>query len=310
MYIGSVRFYKHLIYTFLLLIVALVVMGAYTLTNHLYYKAMARSVDKVELYYHDDVRDILFKYKNNDNLSPIPSQPTPIKPIPPLFGYQSRYPDLYSEMPKEYTSKKKVAYLTFDDGPTDLTDQILDILKEHDVKATFFVITTQGRKEVLQRIVAEGHTIGIHSHTHKYKEIYKSVDAFLDDFYEAYQTIYQSTSVKPEVFRFPGGSINAYNFSIHQEIISEMLRRGFLYYDWNVSTEDTKANIDSDGIFTIIKESVNGQDRIIILAHDSNSHTEKLNALPRIIEHIKSLGYTFESLDNKVEPIWFAYPTP
>lgn len=225
------------------------------------------------------------------------------------IGYQLKYPDLYSEIPEELIRTKKTAYLTFDDGPSVRTLEILDILREHDVKATFFVVTEDANPDILRAIVAEGHAIGVHTNTHRYREIYRSVEDFLDDFYTAYMKIYEATSVKPEIFRFPGGSINAYNRGIYQELISEMLRRGFLYYDWNVSCMDANPSIAPKEIVETIKSTVNGQDRLVILAHDSTSKHQTVEALPEIIEYIREAGYTFERFDKFVEPVVFVYPT-
>jgi peptidoglycan/xylan/chitin deacetylase (PgdA/CDA1 family) len=201
-----------------------------------------------------------------------------------------------------------VAYLTFDDGPSARTLEILDILREYGISATFFVITENSNPEILRRIVAEGHAIGIHTHSHRYNEIYKSVEDYLYDFAIAYNKIYEATSVRPRIFRFPGGSINAYNSGIYQELISEMLRRGFVYFDWNVSTMDTKSDITADEIVNNIKSTVKGQKRVVILAHDSEVRYETVKALPDIIEFLRDEGYSFETCDNDVEPIVFAYP--
>jgi len=222
--------------------------------------------------------------------------------------YQTLYPELRNDQPVIRERKSKTVYLTFDDGPSARTAEILDILKERNIKATFFVVSENNNLDILKRVAEEGHTIGIHSHSHKYKEIYKSVEAFLDDFNTCYNKIYEAASVKPQVFRFPGGSINAYNRGIYQDIISEMLRRGFLYYDWNISNQDTDKNADKAKVIESVKEGFANQDSIIVLCHDNLNKRHTVEALPEIIDFFEEKGYTFEKLDNSVEPIVFTYP--
>ena len=156
-------------------------------------------------------------------------------------AYTELYPELYAE-PADYGSDDvaKSVYLTFDDGPSERTDEILEILDRYGIHATFFVVG-QSDEEDLQRmrnIVAAGHTLAIHSFSHEYREIYSSVEAFLEDFNQIYCLIVETTGVKPQIFRFPGGSINGYNQLLYHEILSEMLRRGFVYFDWNLSNGD------------------------------------------------------------------------
>lgn len=145
-------------------------------------------------------------------------------------------------------------YLTFDDGPSARTDEILEILDKYGVKATFFVVgaNEEGDLERMQKIVAAGHTLAIHSYSHDYKKIYASVEAYLEDFNQMFCQIYEATGVKPQIFRFPGGSVNSYNVGIHQQLIAEMTRRGFVYFDWNVRQRrrrvlQNSALVDADG---------------------------------------------------------------
>ncbi|NLW00884.1 MAG: polysaccharide deacetylase [Clostridiales bacterium] len=223
------------------------------------------------------------------------------------IDYQQKYPELYSKPSNGFVHREKVAYLTFDDGPSSRTLEVLKILKEYDIKATFFVVTSNTNISLLEKIAEEGHTIGIHTNSHVYKEIYSSVEAFLDDFNTAYQVVLKETGIKPEIFRFPGGSLNAHNMGTYQEIISEMLRRGFIYYDWNISTNDSDPKLKAKDMVKIIKDSVKGQDKLVVLCHDSHHKYETVKALPEIIEFLQSQGYSFDKLDNTVEPVVFTY---
>lgn len=198
----------------------------------------------------------------------------------------------------------KTLYLTFDDGPSEEnTNAILDILKEHDIKATFFLVgeNVERYPDTAKRIAEEGHTIAIHCYNHDYEKLYKSVDSYLDDFYKAYDIVYQTTGVQAKLFRFPGGSINAYNKKVYADIIEEMTGRGFIYYDWNASLEDAVGKSTPESLITNAIESTLGRKRVILLAHDVVYNTriclgDLLEALPE---------YNFAPLTEEIVPIRF-----
>ena len=227
--------------------------------------------------------------------------------------YQNRYPNLYVENEFQFMQddEQKVCYLTFDDGPdVETTTKILDTLQQYDIKATFFVIYKDDENSNLlyKRIVEEGHTIAVHTASHDYNKIYSSVQAYLKDFNKMASHIEEITGVRPEIFRFPGGSINTYNMSIYQEIIAEMLRRGYVYYDWNVSSGDAAgAYVASDEIVENVVSGCTQQDDAIVLLHDGVGHSSTAEALPKIIEQLEKQGFCFASLDNSVEPWCFGY---
>ena len=342
-YFGSVRFFKHLIYFGMISVVSVGIFFMYSLSANAINgikgakdaSSAASGMDIDELAPEVKVMGnaLLPVIGDDENEAPEPAdtlQPTgtpdvdtgeegetvaeetaeeaPPEYSPEPIGYQLLYPDLYVEPPEEYIEEEgKVAYLTFDDGPSARTADVLDVLDEYDIKATFFVITNKLDVDMLKRVAEKGHTIGIHTHTHQYKEIYESIEAYLDDFNTAFQTIYEATSVKPEIFRFPGGSINAYNRGFYQELNSEMLRRGFVYYDWNASAGDSAPDTGSDRVYQNIVQKAGGQEKLIILMHDSQQKYASVRALPRVIEYLQSQGYSFAPLDHRVEPIVFSY---
>ena len=227
--------------------------------------------------------------------------------------YAALYPDFYAP---RWTGEKvtggRVCCLTFDDGPSANTDRILEILDEYGVKATFFVIGTSAssavNQERLRKIVAAGHTIGMHSWSHTYSKVYASVESFLEEFNRLYEWIYEVTGVYPTVFRFPGGSINNYNRGVYQEIIAEMTRRGFVYYDWNASAQD--ATVTPRAASAIAESCLRGigQDLVVVLAHDSAARTTTADALPAVIEGYRAAGYTFSALHPGVTPVNMGYP--
>ncbi len=227
------------------------------------------------------------------------------------FPYSKQYDHLYvKEEPRQVNTSKgqKIAYLTFDDGPSDNTLKILDLLKKEKIKATFFVVGHMGKeaKPILKRIVEDGHTIGIHSYSHDYDKIYGSVEAYLEDFNQMFEMVYEATGVKSTVFRFPGGSINAHNRMIYQQIISEMLRRGFSYYDWTVDSQDATRNPSVEKMMGNINASIGRQSRPVVLMHDAASKKMTVEALPKIIRAYRDAGYSFDTLDHR-EICFFPY---
>ena len=198
----------------------------------------------------------------------------------------------------------RTMYLTFDDGPSaENTPAVLDILKEHNIKATFFVIGENVRRhpEVARRIVEEGHTIGIHCNRHVYDEIYESVEAYLADFQEAYDAVYEVTGAEVKLFRFPGGSINAYNKEVYEDIIAEMTERGFVYFDWNGSLEDAVSKSTPEQLVRNAVESTLGRKKVVMLAHDIVSNT--VSCLEQLIDSFPE--YKMEPLTEEVKPIQF-----
>lgn len=199
----------------------------------------------------------------------------------------------------------KTMYLTFDDGPgAENTAKILDILKEHEIKATFFLIGENVEKypEIAKRIVEEGHTIGIHCYNHDYETLYQDVDSYVTDFEKAKQVVFEVTGVETKIFRFPGGSVNSYNKKVYQDIIAEMADRGYVYYDWNASLEDATRHNEPETLIRNACESTLGRKRVIMLAHDVVYNTTL--CLDEIIEQFPE--YRFSAIDDDTEPICFA----
>lgn len=223
--------------------------------------------------------------------------------------YTKLYPDLYAEAPPTgYKEDDGTIYLTFDDGPSENLSDILYIMNKYNIKVTFFFCggEDEASKERMKAAANAGHTIGIHSISHDYGKIYESVESYLADFYETYTNVYEATGVKPQIFRFPGGSINNYNRLVYKQIIAEMTRRGFVYYDWNVSGEDAVHDADWTSIYNNVVTGIqnNSADRAIVLLHEKQ---QTVYVLEDVIDELIANGYHFGQLDNTVKPINFSY---
>ncbi len=226
-------------------------------------------------------------------------------------AYDSLYPELYcsSTAGAVYNDDKSYVYLTFDDGPSKYTDSILYYLDRYNIKATFFVVP-DGSEECARRmkkIVDAGHTIGVHSATHDYNQIYADVESYLKDFKICYDRIYEATGVKCELFRFPGGSINDFNTETRDEIIAEMTRRGFVYFDWNVDSNDA-GGADWTEMYVGVLDQISQTNRAVVLMHDRD---DRLNTVLVLEDIIKALlenserDYKLDRLTVNTKPVQF-----
>lgn len=211
----------------------------------------------------------------------------------------------------------KVAYLTFDDGPSHNTQKILDILDEYKVKATFFVNGNRSPfgHQMYKEIVGRGHALGNHTFSHNYSTIYSSVNHFFEDFYQLENELYQVVGFKPKLVRFPGGSNNQVSRqfggqTIMYEIAWEMLNRGYVYFDWNVDSRDAQVRVQDKQVIvdSVLKGSANLQ-AAIILMHDSAPKTTTVEALPEIIEGLKKQGFRFEVMTPESFIVQFNRPS-
>lgn len=187
----------------------------------------------------------------------------------------------------------KQVYLTFDDGPSGNTNRILDILKEYDVKATFFVVgkTDETSVKAYQRIVEEGHTLAMHSYSHKYVEIYQSMDSFVQDLEKLQEYLYQLTGVWPRFYRFPGGSSNSVSKVDMQLLINYLGENDITYFDWNIASGDAvSSQLSADMIVTNCIGEIDGKNECMILMHDASEKNSTVDALPQIISQIKGRG--------------------
>ena len=200
------------------------------------------------------------------------------------------------------SGEKGVIYLTFDDGPSNaITKAILDILKDEGVKATFFV-TMSGSDSVINREYNEGQTVALHTATHTYSKIYKSVDAYFKDLDTVKERVKRITGTDPKIIRFPGGSSNTvsrnYNKGIMTVLTSEVLNRGYRYFDWNVDSGDAggcvSASNKSKCVYNNVTRNLSKKRSNVVLMHDIKSYTK--DALRDIIAYGKVNGYTFKAI--------------
>lgn len=189
---------------------------------------------------------------------------------------------------------QKCVYLTFDDGPSDkVTPKILDVLKEENVKATFFIVGKQAerRRYLIEREFNEGHTVAVHSYSHVYKDVYSSNESLLADIDRCNEIIFEVTGKYATVYRFPGGS-----FGLKQELINAVTAHGMRYVDWNASMRDAEIiNPTPDDLLKAAIDTPANRDHIVMLAHDTTDKAVTAQALKSVIKYYKERGYAFKA---------------
>ena len=198
---------------------------------------------------------------------------------------------------------KKVAYLTFDDGPSDNTKKVLETLREKDAVATFFLVgqeITPEREQILKDMLAGGNAIGVHTYSHEQNEMYGSEELFFEDYKKAESAIEKATGQKPVLHRFPWGSNNRYISGFVDRLLERLKGMGVRSFDWNVSGEDSiGAHVPAGTIFQNVQKDVTRYDEPIILLHDSMAMDHTAAVLGEIIDYIREQGYEFDTLDHR-----------
>ena len=211
----------------------------------------------------------------------------------------------YEEQLDKTIEKGKV-YLTFDDGPGPYTDELLDVLAEYDIKATFFVI---GRKDehsldMYRRIVDEGHTLAMHSYTHQYGTIYSSVEEFDKDFKKLSNLLYKTTGIRVKLFRFPGGSSNTASRLPMTDFIAYLNENDIVYYDWNVINGDaTGKKLTANQMVDMVMSGVRENNNSTVLMHDFISDNTTVKSLPSLIEKLQKENYVMLPITKYTKPV-------
>lgn len=196
-------------------------------------------------------------------------------------------------------------YLTFDDGPSEHTATLLDVLKKYGVKATFFV-TGYGYDALIQRENREGHTVGLHTFSHNYADIYTSIDSYLADLSQIQTRVKNDTGIDTKLMRFPGGSSNListrYDGGIHimTQLVNLLNEQGYTYYDWNVDSDDAGRANDSEAVYQNVISALKVGGDSVVLQHDTKSYS--VAAVEKIIQYGLENGYVFSKLDQNSFP--------
>ena len=201
--------------------------------------------------------------------------------------------------------KKKVIYLTFDDGPSyKVTNKVLDILKENEVQATFFLIGNQikDKEEVVKRIYEEGNSIGLHTYTHNFKKIYCDEDKFIQEMMICRSEINETIGVSPNIIRFPGGSYK----HLSKDYLKKLHDNNFKVYDWNADNSDgLNPKIEPYNLYTKAIKGSDERQAVVLLLHCTDMNKNTCQALPNIIKYYKSHGYEFKIITEETAELYF-----
>jgi peptidoglycan/xylan/chitin deacetylase (PgdA/CDA1 family) len=200
-----------------------------------------------------------------------------------------------------------LVYLTFDSVPGENTLEILDVLAAYDVKATFFVSASDDEQaeEALNRIVSEGHTLGMHSYSNQYSAIYASSDAFYEDYVEISQYLYDITGVRSGYYRFLGGSGNEISNVNMAELVHILNQQGIVFYDWNVSAGDAAADCTAESVVANVLEGVSQYKTSVVLLHDDEDKSTTVEALWALIPSLTDTGAELLPIDENTNTIQY-----
>lgn len=202
-------------------------------------------------------------------------------------------------------NKKKIIYLTFDDGPSHkVTNNVLDILKENKINGTFFLIGNQikGKEDIVKRIYNEGNGLGLHSYTHNYKKIYGNEDNFIKEMFDCRNEVKRVVGISPNIIRFPGGSSKR----LSKGFLIKLHEKNLKIYDWNLDNCDgLKPKTSPEELYEKAIEGSGKKKKIILLLHCTDVHENTYKALNKIIKYYKSKGYEFRTITEETAELYF-----
>lgn len=200
---------------------------------------------------------------------------------------------------KVRASGRGVVYLTFDDGPGPYTGELLDVLAKYGVKATFFV-TGAGDDALIAREYRDGHALGLHTTSHNYAYVYQNVETFMADLNAVQERVQRVTGETVKLMRFPGGSSNLVSRKydggarIMSRLAAEVERQGFVYFDWNVDSDDAGRAKTAEAVFQNVVAGFREGGQAVVLQHDVKGYS--VAAVERIIQYGLEHGYVFDRL--------------
>ena len=224
----------------------------------------------------------------------------------PVVSDKNKLPENYNEkelVDKALADGRKVVYLTFDDGPSENTGKLLDVLDKYNVKVTFFVNGFQGYDEFLNEIVKRKHTIASHTFSHDYQSVYSSVENFAKELADNDNVIYNATGVHTKIFRFPGGSSNLVSGMPIRIFIDYLNANEYIYFDWNVSSGDGGDGLTADDVYNNVINGIQKKDVSIVLMHDSVYRGSTFEAVPKIIEKLQEMDALILPITKDTDPV-------
>lgn len=267
---------------------------AFLAVNHVYAKR------KREKIIEEDFETISKVIKEQEEQAKIEAE----KPKPKVLTTEE-----ISKIKSIYKSEEKRVFLTFDDGPSKkVTIPILDLLKQENIKANFFVLGSRVDlyPDIVKRAYEEGHYIANHGYSHEYSQIYTSTNSVLEEYNKTNQAVRNAIGnqiYNTNIFRFPGGSVGGKYNDLKAEAKSLLEQNNIATVDWNALNGDAEGLKTEQSFLNRVKETVKNKNSVVILMHDAGDKTKTYNALPQVIEYLRQEGYEFKTfydiLDNQ-----------
>lgn len=217
-------------------------------------------------------------------------------PRTPIYTLESK-----NNIQNIYNIGEKNAYITFDDGPSkEVTPYILDILKQYNIKATFFVLGSRVDfyPDIVKRAYNEGHFIANHGYSHIYKNLYANTSAVIDEYNRTEQCIrnaIENQEYSSHLFRFPGGSQGGSYHKIKADIANILLTNNISYIDWNCLTNDSNGAKTPQEIMMNLELTSLDKNNLVVLMHDAGDKQLTYQMLPEVLTYLKDKGYTFKN---------------
>ena len=209
--------------------------------------------------------------------------------------------ELMEQIANVNKNDEKVAFLTFDDGPTlSTTPKVLDILKEENVKASFFVIGKYVDKhpEIVKREFDEGHYIANHGYDHNNSILYKSRDSFANEIKKTDISIGKAIGIDnycSSIFRFPNGFMSPNNKVQKKDALKILSELNYVYIDWNCLNNDSVKKYSKEQLLNNLKKSYKDKDILVVLMHDTKYVNDSSLVLKESISYLRSEGYQFKN---------------
>lgn len=206
-----------------------------------------------------------------------------------------------------YHSDVKKVFLTFDDGPSKtVSTQILDILKEQNIKATFFLLGSRVElyPDIVKREYDEGHFLASHGYSHVYSQIYASPQSVLDEYNKSVESIRNAIGdqeYNPHLFRFPGGYSGGKYANIKKEADEILKQNDIAHIDWNALTGDSAGNKTTGQFIAELDKTVSKYNSIVVLMHDAGGKKATVEALPNIISYFRDRGFEFDNFYSVIK---------
>lgn len=248
---------------------------------------------------------IFFSVKHingSKNINAILKKDVPIQHVAKYKEKIKQTQDIREQIANIYHSDEKRVFLTFDDGPSQsVTPLLLDLLKQEEIKATFFVLGSRVNvnPDLVKREYEEGHYIANHGYSHIYGQIYSNPESIIDEFNrteDAIRNAIGNPDYKSYLFRYPGGSIGGKYRDIKEQAKGLLNDNSIAYLDWSSLSGDAEGKNTIEDLYNYSVETIGEKNSVVILMHDASDKILTYEMLPQLINYLREKGYEFKNM--------------